>query len=168
MKRIAILIENLFDDKELIYPYYRMLEEGYSVDLVGPEAHKVYTSKYGLPIKSDVSSAQIKAEDYDALIIPGGFSPDYMRRSENTVQFTRDMDTQNKPIAAICHGPWLMISACDLKGKHMTGFHSVKVDIENAGAIYVDDGVVVSKHIITSRTPADLPLFTKAIINALS
>ena len=167
MKRIAILIENLFDDKELIYPYYRMLEEGYEVDLIGPEKHKVFTSKHGLPMKSDRASKDVSADDYDALIIPGGFSPDYMRRTEATVAFARAMDKQKKPIAAICHGPWLMISACDLKGHRMTGFHSVKVDIENAGAHYVDEGVVTSKHIITSRTPADLPLFTKAIIRTL-
>jgi protease I len=167
MKKIAILIENLFDDKELLYPYYRMLEEGFDVDLIGAEKHVTYHSKHGLPMKSDFASKDIKTSDYDAVIIPGGFSPDYMRRTQATVDFVKAIDQQNKLIAAICHGPWLMISSCDLKGRRLTGFHSVRVDIENAGATYLDQDVVVDQNFITSRTPNDLPSFTKAIISHL-
>jgi protease I len=167
MRRIAILIEDLFDDKELIYPYYRMQEAGFTVDLIGSMGNNMYKSKFGMPIKSDLASKDISASDYEAVIIPGGFSPDYMRRTQATIDFVRAMDTLGKPIASICHGPWLMISACQLKGKHLTGFHSIKVDIENAGASYLDQAVVIDGHLITSRTPADLPLFVKTLIDKL-
>ena len=168
MKKIAILIEDLFDDKELIYPYYRMQEEGFQVDLIGAEKNFSYKSKFGMPLKSDLASRDISAKDYDAVIIPGGFSPDYMRRTQATVDFVKDMNALKKPVAAICHGPWLMISSCDLKGRKLTGFHSVRIDIENAGATYLDQEVVVDGNLITSRTPKDLPAFTKAIIKSLS
>jgi len=168
MKKIAILIENLFDDKELIYPYYRMIEKGYSVDLIGAEANTTYKSKHGLPMKSNLGSNDANVNDYDAVIIPGGFSPDYMRRTEKTVEFVKAMNDQNKLIAAICHGPWMMISACDLTGRKLTGFHSVKVDIENAGANYLDQEVVVDKNFVTSRTPNDLGAFMKSIIKKLN
>lgn len=167
MKRIALLIENLYDDKELLYPYFRMKEEGFYVDLVGKTKDTVYKSKHGMPMKSDVSSSDISANDYDALIIPGGFSPDYMRRTQATIDFTKAMNDQNKPVAAICHAPWLLISSCDLTGKKMTGYHSLRVDINNAGATFVDQEVVIDGNLITSRNPHDLPAFAKAIIAAL-
>ncbi|MCR3906739.1 MAG: type 1 glutamine amidotransferase [Tenericutes bacterium] len=168
MKKIAILIADLFDDKELLVPYYRCLEEGFEVDLVGAEKDTAYKSKFGLPMKSHVASKDVKANQYDGLIIPGGFSPDYMRRTKETVQFVKDMDALKKPIAAICHGPWMMASCCDLKGKRVTGFFSIKDDLVNAGATYVDDAVVVDGNLITSRTPNDLPVFMKAFISGLS
>lgn len=168
MKKIALLIEDLYDDKELIYPYYRMQEEGYQVDLVGTEKGVTYKSKFGLPMKSDEASKDVTANDYEAIIIPGGFSPDYMRRCPATIAFVKAFDAQKKPIVSICHGPWMMISACDLKGKHITGFHSIRVDLENAGAIYLDQEVVIDGHLITSRTPKDLPALTKALIKVLS
>ncbi|NLN14603.1 MAG: type 1 glutamine amidotransferase [Tissierellia bacterium] len=168
MKKIAILIEDLFDERELIYPYFRMLEEGYQVDLVGPEKDKVFSSKTGLTEKSTKASSEVNAEDYDAVIIPGGFSPDLMRRTEATKEFVRQMDKAGKPIAAICHGPWMMASCCDLKGKRVTSFFAIKDDLVNAGATYVDEEVVVDGHLITSRTPKDLPAFCKAIIELLN
>lgn len=168
MKKIAILIEDLFDDLELTVPYYRMLEEGYSVDLIGKKANTTYKGKKGLTYKSDYSSSEVNANDYDALIIPGGFSPDYMRRTKETIDFVRAIDAQNKPIAAICHAPWMLISSCDLKGKNLTGYFSIKDDIVNAGANYLDEAVVIDGNLITSRTPKDLPGFVKAILNALT
>lgn len=168
MKKISILIEDLFDERELIYPYFRMLEEGYQVDLVGPEKDKVFSSKTGLTEKSTKASSEVNAEDYDAVIIPGGFSPDLMRRTEATKEFVRQMDKAGKPIAAICHGPWMMASCCDLKGKRVTSFFAIKDDLVNAGATYVDEEVVVDGHLITSRTPKDLPAFCKAIIELLN
>lgn len=167
LKRIAILIEDLYDDKELIYPYYRLQEAGFQVDLIGSVANNTYKSKFGMPLKSDYASKDVSPLDYDGVIIPGGFSPDYMRRCPATIDFVRSIDQQQKVVASICHGPWLMISACNLKGKNLTGFHSIRVDIENAGATYLDQSVVVDGHLITSRTPADLPDFTKAIIEKL-
>lgn len=167
MKKIALLIENLYDEKELLYPYYRLQEEGFKVDLIGTKEDTVYKSKHGLPMKSNVASQAISANDYEALVIPGGFSPDYMRRNQATVDFVKAMNEQNKPIAAICHGPWLMISSCALSKRQLTGFFTLKVDIENAGASYLDAEVVVDGNFITSRSPNDLPAFLKAIIKAL-
>jgi protease I len=168
MKRIAILIEDLFNERELIYPYYRLLEEGYEVHLVGPKKDTVYTAKSGLTEKSTHASNEIRAEDYDGVVIPGGFSPDFMRRTKATVDFVRDMDKLNKPVAAICHGGWMLASACNLKGKKVTSFFSIKDDMVHAGAEYVDEEVVVSGNIITSRNPNDLPVFLKAIIEKLN
>ncbi len=167
MKKIAILIENLFDERELIYPYYRLLEEGFEVHLVGSKKDTIYTSKSGLKEKSTHASDEVNAKDYDAVVIPGGFSPDHMRRTKATVDFVRDMDQTNKPIAAICHGGWMLASACDLKGKKVTSFFSIKDDLINAGAEYLDEEVVVDGNIITSRTPKDLPIFMKTIIGKL-
>ncbi len=168
MKKVAILLANLFDDKELLYPYYRLLEAGFNVDLVGADKDTIYKSKHGLAMKSDVAAVDITAADYDALVIPGGFSPDYMRRSKDTVEFVKAMDAHKKPIAAICHGPWMMISGCDLKGRRLTGFFSIKDDILNAGAEYVDAAVVTDGHLITSRTPKDLPDFMRTLIERLT
>ena len=168
MKRIAILIEDLFNERELIYPYYRLLEAGYEVHLVGPKKDAVYTSKSGLTEKSTHASNEISAEDYDAVVIPGGFSPDFMRRTKATVDFVREMDKLNKPVAAICHGGWMLASACNLKGKKVTSFFSIKDDMVHAGAEYVDEEVVVSGNIITSRNPNDLPVFLKTIIEKLN
>ncbi len=168
MKKIAILIEDLFNERELIYPYYRLLEEGYEVHLVGPKKDAVYTSKSGLTEKSTHASNEIRAEDYDGVVIPGGFSPDFMRRTKATVDFVREMDKLNKPVAAICHGGWMLASACNLKGKKVTSFFSIKDDMVHAGAEYVDEEVVVSGNIITSRNPNDLPVFLKTIIEKLN
>ena len=167
MKRVAILVENLFDEKELIYPYFRLKEEGYEVHLVGSEKNSVYTSKSNYTEKSTHSSREVKAEDYDAVVIPGGFSPDYMRRNQYTVNFVKELDRLEKPIAAICHGPWLIASCCDLKGKKVTGFYSIKDDLVNAGAKYIDEEVVIDGNLITSRTPKDLPAFLKTIIEKI-
>lgn len=167
MKKIAILIENFYEELELHYPYIRLKEAGFQVDLIGTQAGEVYKGKHGIPQKSDYSSKEVKAQDYDALVIPGGYSPDHMRRSESTKQFVRDMDTQGKLIAAICHAGWMLASCCNIKGKKMTSFFSIKDDLTNAGAEWVDEAVVVDGTYITSRTPADLIPFVKAIIHAL-
>ena len=167
MKKIAILLESQFDERELLYPYYRLLEEGYTVDVIGTKKETVYKSKAGLEFESTHSSEEITASDYDAVVIPGGFSPDYMRRCINTVDFVKEMDKQGKVIAAICHGPWMLASACDLEGKNVTSFYSIKDDLINAGANYIDEAVVVDENIITSRTPKDLTVFVKTIIDKL-
>lgn len=167
MKKIAVLLEELFDERELIYPYYRLLEEGYEVHLVGTHKDTVYRSKNGFSQKSTHSSLDISSKDYDAVIIPGGFSPDYMRRCKATVDFVRDMNKDKKTIAAICHGPWLLASSCDLKGKNITSFYSIKDDLTNAGANYLNEEVVIDGNLITARTPKDLPAFLKVIIQSL-
>jgi protease I len=168
MKKIAILIENLYEDLELHYPYLRLKEARFQVDLVGSEKGVEYTSKHGYPMVSDLASQQVIAQDYHAVVIPGGYSPDMMRRCKATIAFVHEMDGRQKVIAAICHGPWIMASACNLNGKTVTSFFSIKDDLINAGAVWVDKEVVVSDHLITSRTPQDLVAFTTAIINELS
>lgn len=168
MKKIAILIENLFDERELIYPYIRLLEEGYEVHLIGTDKDMVYTSKSGLKEKSTHSSSEVSAKDYDGVIVPGGFSPDFMRRSAATVEFVKEFDKDKKLVAAICHGPWMLASCCDLKGKNVTSYKSIKDDLINAGANYLDKEVVVDGNLITSRTPKDLPVFMKAVLEKLN
>lgn len=168
MKKIAVLVEDLYEEVELLYPYYRLMEEGYEVHLVGSEKDTVYKGKTGsYPMTSSHASRDIDAKDYDMVVIPGGYSPDQMRRCKPTLDFVRDLDQAGKPIAAICHGPWIMASSCNLKGKKVTSFMSIKDDLINAGGDYVDEEVVVDGNIITSRTPRDMIPWTKAILQAL-
>lgn len=165
-KKVAILIENLFDEQELIYPYHRLREE-FDVVLVGTEADTVYSSKAGYAHKSDVASRDINPADFAGVFIPGGFSPDMMRRSEATIAFVRAMDEADKPIAAICHGGWMLASAADIKGKDVTCFFSIIDDLVHAGANYVDKELVISGNILTSRTPKDLPALLPAFVEAV-
>jgi len=167
MIRIAVLVEDMFEEMELLYPYYRCKEEGFQVDLVGTDSGAVYKGKYGIPVKSDLASKDATAPDYDAIIIPGGYSPDKMRRCPDTIKLVTEMNTQSKIIAAICHGPWMLASCCDLTDRQVTAFFSIKDDLLNAGAVFVDAEVVVDGNLITSRTPSDLPTFVKAIFTAL-
>ena len=167
MKKVAVLIENQFDEKELIYPYFRLLEAGYEVDLIGTEKYADYVSKSGYKEKSTHASKDVSAKDYDAVVIPGGFSPDYMRRCDATLKFVVEMDEEKKPIATICHGGWMLASCCDLRSKKVTCYHSIKDDLINAGGIYVDEPVVISDNLIMSRTPKDLPVFMKAVIEMI-
>lgn len=166
MKKIAILLENLFDEHELIYPYHR-LKETYEVHLVGTDKDTEYVSKFGLKVKSNHGSLDVKADDYAALFIPGGFSPDYMRRSNATRALVQEFDKQKKPIAAICHGPWMLASCCDLKGKEVTSFPSIKDDLINAGARWLDQEVVVAGNLITARNPGDLPAIMKKFLEII-
>ncbi|MEC9485284.1 MAG: type 1 glutamine amidotransferase domain-containing protein [Candidatus Izemoplasma sp.] len=168
MKKVAILVANLFEDNELFYPYYRLQEAGYIVELIGHKAKQAYTSKHDQSTTSHKAVKDIKAADYDAVVIPGGYSPDYMRRSPDMIDFVKEMNTLKKPIAAICHGPWMMISSCDLTDKTLTGFYSIQDDIKHAGATYVDREVVVDDNLITSRTPNDLPVFVKTLIEQMA
>lgn len=166
MKKVALLIEDLFDEQELIYPFHR-LREDFEVVLIGGEADKLYKSKSGFGLKSDIASADARAEDYVGVYIPGGFSPDYMRRTEATVDFVRAMDQAKKPIAAICHGPWMLASAVDLQGVEVTSFYSIKDDLIHAGAQWLDQAVVQSGHYITARNPKDLAQHVQAFVAAL-
>ncbi len=166
-KRIAIFLEQIYEDPEFWYPYYRFLEAGAEVTVIAPEV-KVYQSKHGYPAKADLAAADAKAGDYDAVIIPGGYSPDHMRRSKAMVDLLQQAYDQGKIVASICHGPWMLASVGAVKGKKVTSFFSIKDDLVNAGADYVDREVVRDGNVITSRTPADLPAFCKEIIAALN
>lgn len=167
-KRVAIFGEKLYEDLEVWYPYYRLKEEGAEVVTVGSGSAPVYHGKYGYPMTVDVAISEVQAKNFHAVVIPGGYSPDFMRRYESMIQFVRDIYTQNGIIAAICHGAWMLASADLLRGKTATSFMAIRTDIQNAGAHFVDKEVVVDGRIITSRKPDDLPAFCKAIITALS
>ncbi|KAK3760735.1 hypothetical protein RRG08_027305 [Elysia crispata] len=166
-KKVGILVEYDFEDAELVYPYDRFQEAGFNTVLIGPKGGTQYKGKHGYPLISDVSSSDISAQDLVALIMPGGWAPDRLRRDKKLVQLVKDMDTQEKTLAAICHGPWMLCSAKIIKGRHVTSFVAIKDDIENAGGIFKDEPVVVDKNIITSRTPRDLPVFCKAILKQI-
>jgi len=165
--RIALMVDQMYQVTEIWYPYYRLKEAGFEVNLVAAEADKEYHSKEGYPCISDVAAAKANADDYDCMIVPGGFAPDFMRRSLDVINFANDMVNARKVIAAICHGPWLLCSTNALKGRKATCFMAVKDDIINAGADYVDAECVVDGNLITSRKPDDLPAFCKAVLNAL-
>lgn len=166
-KRVAILVEQQYQELELWYPLYRLRDAGCAVTVVGPEAGVTYPSKLGYPARSDAAAHAVRAADFDALVIPGGFCPDYIRRSEAMLTLTRDLVAAGKPIAAICHGPWVLCSTSALKGRRATCFHAIKDDVVNAGATYVDAEVVVDGPIITSRKPDDLPAFVAALLKSL-
>lgn len=162
-KKVLIFAEDLYEDLELWYPYYRLIEEGAVATIAAPEM-KQYNGKNGYPLKPDNTIDDISADRFDILVIPGGFAPDKLRRYEKVLQITRDFDKAKKVIAFICHAGWVPISAKILKGKNVTCVPAIKDDIENAGAIYHDKEVVVDGHLITSRKPPDLPAFCRAII----
>jgi protease I len=165
--RIAILVEQQYQELEVWYPYYRLKEAGCSAALVGPEAGINYPSKLGYPAKSDKAAKDCKPDDFDCLVIPGGFAPDFIRRSEAMLKFTRGMVEHGKVLAAICHGPWVLCSTTALRGKRATCFHAIKDDVINAGAKYEDAEVICDGNLITSRKPDDLPAFMQAIFAAL-
>jgi protease I len=167
-KRVAIFVEELYEDLELWYPYYRLLEAGAEVKIVGSGRSDSFKSKHGYPATPDVSIDATSAADFDAVIIPGGYSPDHMRRKPAMVEFVRAMDKAGKPIAAICHAGWMLVSAGIVKGRRATSFFSIKDDMVAAGARYVDEAVVIDGNLITSRSPKDLPQFVPAIIDALA
>ena len=165
--RVAILVEQQYQEMEVWYPLYRLKEAGCKVTVVGPEAGHTYPSKLGYPARSDTAARDVGADDFDVLVIPGGFAPDYLRRSEAILRLVSAMAEQGKIVAAICHGPWVLCSTQALKGRKVTCFHSIKDDVSNAGASYVDAEVCRDGNLITSRKPDDLPAFLQAIIQAV-
>jgi len=164
-KKVAILTADIYEDLELWYPLIRMKEEGAQVSVIGPKAGE-FRSKHGYPVKADKGAAEVKAADFDALIIPGGYAPDHMRRSPEMVRLVREMVQANKPTAVICHAGWMLASAGVLEGRKMTSWHSIKDDMVNAGADWTDREVVVDGNLITSRSPDDLPAFCRELIRA--
>ena len=156
----------MYQEMEVWYPIYRLREAGCKVTLVGPEAGQSYASKLGYPVKSDRAARDVSADDFDLLVIPGGYAPDHMRRCAAMIRLVSAMAEQGKPVAAICHGPWMLCSTQALKGRKATCFFAIKDDVINAGGKYVDAEVVRDGNIITSRKPDDLPAFMQTILQA--
>jgi len=167
-KTVAVLVENAFEDLELWYPVIRLREAGAEVHTVGTGSAEEYRGYHGLGCRPDKTVEQVRAADYDGVVIPGGWAPDRLRRYPAVLEFVRAVHDGGKPAAAICHGPSVLISAGLLRGRTVTCVAAIRDDVENAGARYVDQAVVVDGRIITSRTPADLPDFCRALIAALS
>jgi protease I len=166
-KRVAVLAENLYEELELWYPYYRLREEGAEVSVVGSGSSDAYNGKHGYPVRVNTTADKIKAEDLDCVVVPGGYAPDYMRRYPSVLKLVRDAFEQGKVIGAICHAGWVLVSSGVLKGRKVTCYSAIKDDIVNAGAEYINAEVVIDGNLITSRKPDDLPAFTREIINAL-
>ncbi len=166
-KRIAILAADLYQELEVWYPLLRFREEGAETVAVAAEAGKTYASKKGYPVVADQSIATVRARDFDAVVIPGGWAPDSLRQDERMLNFVREMDKAGKIVAAICHAGWVLCSADVLRGRKVTCYKAIKDDMVHAGAQYVDEAVVVDGNFITSRMPTDLPAFCRGISKAL-
>lgn len=164
--KIAILVEKMYQDLEVWYPHYRLQEVGVETVFVAPDTNE-RTGKYGYPVTPDLTIADMNPVDFDGVIVPGGFAPDYMRRDNRMVDFVHDMHKEGKLIAAICHGGWMLASADIVDGKQVTSFSGIKNDIINAGANFVDKEVVKDDNLITARKPDDLPVFVRTIIEFL-
>jgi protease I len=167
-KKIVIYVDSMYQEMELWVPYYRFQEAGAECVLVGAEAGKTYTSKLGYPATAQRSYEAVRADDFDGIIIPGGYAPDHMRRHAKALEFVRDMDAQGKLVAAICHAGWVLCSAGILKGRRATCFFAIKDDLIHAGARYEDTEVVIDHNLVTSRKPDDLPAFCRASLQVLA
>ena len=167
-KRVAVLVEKLYEDLELWYPVLRLREAGAQVTIVGPQAGESYASKHGYPARAEASASEVKASDFDAIVIPGGYSPDHIRRHKAMVDLVAEAARLGKVIASICHGPWVLCSTKALKGRKVTGFFSIRDDVENAGGLWQDEACVRDGNLVTSRTPDDLPEFLKGLFAALA
>lgn len=166
-KNIAILAEDHYEDLELWYPLLRMQEAGANVAVVGMPDLRTFESKHGYPVNADVVASEVSAEDFDAVIIPGGYAPDRMRRHQAMLDLVSGVHEQGKLVAMICHAGWVAISAGIVDGKRVTSVASIKDDLVNAGAEWVDAEVVRDGNLISSRGPKDLPAFCRAILEAL-
>lgn len=167
MRKVLIMVDEGVEDAEFLYPYYRFQEGGYKVDIVASKAKETYMGKHGIPIRSDLSPEEVNIDEYDAVIIPGGRAPDRMRINKSLVKIVKEAHERGKVIAAVCHGPQMLIEADILRGKKATCWKSVATDLKNAGATFVDASAVVDGNIATSRSPADLPKFCQETIKLL-
>ncbi len=167
-KRVGILVEDFYQELEVWYPLLRLREADVDVFTLGLQAGTTYKSKLGYPVKADHGIDDVSPTDLHAIVIPGGWAPDYMRRHPGFVNLVREMNVLHKTIAAICHAGWLLCSADILRGRRATSFFSIKDDMIHAGAEWVDEPCVVDGNLITSRMPEDLPAFCQALLAALA
>ncbi len=168
MPKVLILTDAAVEDREMAYPYYRFQEAGYTVEVVGPERGKTYIGGRGLPFTTDLAPDDVRIDEYDGVIVPGGKAPDHMRTVPGLVRIVQEAVARDKVVAAICHGPQMLIEADVLRGRRATCAPQIKTDVRNAGANYVDEAAVVDGKIVTSRFPPDLPAFCKATLEVLS
>lgn len=163
-KKIAVLVEADYHDMEAWFPIFRLREEGAQVSAIGTGSSTTYKGKYGYPITVDYSADQVHAEQFDGVVIPGGWAPDKLRQYKPVLDFVRKLFDMGKPVAAICHGGWVLASADLVRGKHVTSFIAIKDDLKNAGADWEDKEVIVDGNLVTSRRPDDLPAFMREFI----
>ncbi|MBI4376937.1 MAG: type 1 glutamine amidotransferase [Elusimicrobia bacterium] len=166
-KKVAVLVEEQYQELEVWVPYYRLKEEGAQVWLLGQETGKAYKSKLGYPAVAETDYKKLGPKDVDGVVIPGGFAPDFMRRYPEPAAFVAEAFRAGKVVAAICHGAWILCSAGVLKGRTATCFYAIADDVKNAGARYVDQEVAVDGKLITARKPEDIPAFCREIVKAL-
>lgn len=171
-KRVAIVVHNGFEESEMTSPRQALLDAGATVDIVSPVEGQVKSwqhDKWGQSFDVDVMIGEAKADDYDALMLPGGvMNPDHLRRDEQVLSFVRSFFESHKPVAAICHGPWTLIDAGVVDGRKMTSYHSIQTDLKNAGAEWVDQSVVVDNGLVTSRNPDDLDDFNAKMVEEIA
>ena len=167
-QKVAVLIDQLFQDSEVTDPKEKLQNAGFKVDIIGPNTTEEYIGKKGTKVKADKSIDEVSAKEYIGLVIPGGWAPDKMRMNEKMVRFVQDISAKDKPIACICHGGSMLVEADIVKGRKVTSYASIKTDLINAGARWFDKEVIVEGNLITSRTPADLPVFCAEFLKALS
>lgn len=167
MKRVVIIVAQNFQDEEFVYPYYRVLEEGFHLDVATPGGQNMI-GKYGVPARATMATDNLKASDFDCVILPGGFeSPDRLRIRPEVLRFVREMNEAGKLVAAICHGPWILISAGVVKGRKVTGYMSIADDLKNAGAQYQEQDLVIDGNLISAPHYKNNGEFMKAVIAAL-
>ena len=167
MKTVGVLVEQDYQDLEVWYPILRMKEAGHKVLVIGTGSASSYKGKFGYPITPDTTSDRVSAKDLDAIVVPGGWAPDYLRRYQSVTSLVKDCHEQGKIVAAICHAGWVLVSAGILKGRTVTCFSAIKDDVEAAGATWVDKEVQVEGSLITARKPDDLPAFCREILKKL-
>lgn len=170
-KKVAVLVDDFYQILEFWVPYYRLQEDGAEVKVISRgESHMSGDALPGryVSAKRDLSPSEAREADFDAVVIPGGYAPDYIRDDKDLVRFVREMNDAGKVVAAICHGAWVPISAGFVKGRTMTCARSIRTDVVNAGALYVDKEVVRDRNLVTSRMPDDLPAFCREIVAAMS
>ena len=167
MKRIIAIVDDIYEDLELWYPKIRLEEEGWTVVIAGPEAGRTYTGKHGYPCRSEISFAEMKAGDYDGLLVPGGFAPDKMRRDQRVLSLVREMHAAGRLVAFICHAGWVLISAGILRGRRATSTVGIRDDMTNAGVDWLDHPVVVDGNLVTSRAAGTAGEFAAAIVARL-
>jgi protease I len=166
-KRVALLVEDEFEDLELTGPLEALRGAGIDVVVVGPVAGNAYRGKHGAAVTAELAAGRARMKDFDALVIPGGHAPDRMRLRHAMVDLARDAMAMNKPVGAICHGPQLLISANALRGRTLTCWPSIAIDVKNAGGLYYDKPVLEDGNLITSRKPDDVPAFSEALLRQL-